>query len=278
MISLAKNEVYKIFKQRKIYIFMFIIFVLTCLEYVGAIIVNKASRSNSSITSPFMNMNGQTMPLMMLSGISTIIVIFITILLADIVTDEYKNGTLKLSLLAPISRSKLLVSKVVGLLFGTLILLVFTMIISYLLGTVFFGWGDKFILNGFNYNTNGDLVKQTMTFSVSKGILFTIFSYIIQVLPYMAFGMIVLFLSLLFSNMGATIGTSLGVWFAFTILDQISKDVKLYTITSYFSFYSKFIDKIDFEATLIDLSVIIVYIVIFYVLSLILFRKKDILL
>lgn len=277
MFKLIKNEVYKIFKQKKLYIFMGVVLAMTVLQYVGYLIM-KNMKLDPNVPNPFANINGQSFPITMLSGMSTIIVIYMTILLADIVTDEYKNGTLKLSLLRPITRLKLLVSKISGLFIAILALQVFSLIVTYVLGTIFFGWGDNFLLTGMRFSATGDVVNISTSFSMMNGILFTIGSYLLVILPYMAFGMFIFFISLLYSNMGATIGTALGVWFVFSLISQLIKQVRPYIIDTYYTFYLQFVKDPDIKQIILGFTVIALYGIVFFASSVLVFRKKDILL
>jgi ABC-2 type transport system permease protein len=278
MISLIKNEIYKIFKQKKLYIFAAVIAALTILQYVSYLVTHQIAEKNPDIKAAFANMNGQTMPLTMLGGLSTILVIFITILLSDIMTDEYKTGTLKLSLIRPVSRIKLLISKMFSVLIGSAVLLLFTMIISYIFGVIFFGWGDKFVFQGIKYSLNGDMSNYTVTYGVFKGILFTLFSYFIALVPYMAFGMVALFFATIFSNMGATIGTMLGIWVVLDIVRSALKAARPYVINTYFTYYMDFANNINWGNVLAEFGVILAYGIVFFAASAIIFRKKDILL
>lgn len=99
MINLIKNEIYKIIKQKKLYIFSCISILAIILQYMGFLMVKQ---NNSSF-----EIKLQLLPLMMISSLGMIIVIYISVLMADIITDEYRNGTLKLSLIRPITRFEL---------------------------------------------------------------------------------------------------------------------------------------------------------------------------
>lgn len=277
MLNLIKNEIFKIIKQKKLYIFMALVITMIALEYVGFLVLKNLNSNNEELNNSFAQINGQTFPLVMISEISTIIIIYIVALLADIITDEYKSGTLKLSLIRPVSRIKLLVSKVVGLVFGTVALYVFTLLMSYILGTVFFGWGEECIFTGFKYTLSGDLVTYTTTFSTLQGIFFTLGSYVLIILPYLAFGMLVLFISLLATNMGAAIGVSLGIWFGFQMLCQLVKQVRPYIINTYFNFFGQFANDPDPKSILTGFAVILAYGLVFFGLSSLVFKKKDIL-
>lgn len=275
MKNLIKNEVYKIFRQKKLFVFMGIMLLSMILNYIFFLLSKNIVMDNNS--NPFLNMNGQMFPINTLNGVNTIIVIFIIIVSADIITDEYKNGTLKLSLLWPITRTKLLISKVIGLYISIFTLLVFTMTAGYILGTIFWGWGDTLVLSDFNTTGFGQK-PVTYSFSPLNGIIYTIGSYILSTIPFISFGMIVIFISLLYSNVGATIATGLGIYFGLGLVDQFIRNSRPFLINTYFTFYMDFAKDIDIKHVILGTLSILIYGIVFYLSSLLIFKKKDILL
>ena len=255
---------------------MIIITALALLQYAAYLIMSKSN--NEGALTIFSNINGQNFPIVMLDGLSTIVVIYIVILLADIITDEYKNGTLKLVILRPVNRTKLMISKIAALLIGVFTLLMFTMVVSYIVGTIAFGWGESFKHAVVLINKAGEIETKNISFTTAVGILYTIKAYLITILPYMAFGMLVFFFSIIFTSMGATIGASLGVWFVFSLVGQLIKEARPFVINNYFNFHSQFAGTIDKLEVFKSLGVIAVYFALFSVAGIMLFRKKDILL
>lgn len=73
------------------------------------------------------------------SFFTTFISLFTIIIAAGIVSNEFKWGTIKLLLIRPISRSKILLSKYLTVLLFALTLIVFLIAISLLTGALFFG-------------------------------------------------------------------------------------------------------------------------------------------
>lgn len=78
------------------------------------------------------------------SFLTSIISLFTIIVAAGIISNEFKWGTIKLLLIRPISRTKILLSKYVSVLIFAFTLLVFLLATSWLVGAVLFG------LNGLN--------------------------------------------------------------------------------------------------------------------------------
>jgi ABC-2 type transport system permease protein len=262
--NLIKNEVFKVFRLKKLYIFMAIIIVLEVINGIYYIATkNNPGKIGQDIGNMLASFNGQSFPVLMLQGMGQFVIIFMAILLADIISDEYKNGTLKLSLLRPVTRVELLFSKIISLLVSLIVLLGFILIVSYIIGTLFCGWGDKTVVNGVNFTT-------------AAGIILTLKAYLITILPYFAFGMIIVFTSILFTSMGATIGVSLGVMIVLGILENI-KQVHNYSILHQFNIYSNFVKDFKWSNMLIGIANVAVYLVVFYIGSMLVLKKKDIL-
>ncbi|MFD1031625.1 ABC transporter permease [Metaplanococcus flavidus] len=78
------------------------------------------------------------------SFLTSIISLFTIIVAAGIISNEFKWGTIKLLLIRPISRTKILVSKYVSVLIFAFSLLVFLLLSSWIVGAILFG------LNGLN--------------------------------------------------------------------------------------------------------------------------------
>lgn len=71
----------------------------------------------------------------------TALVSLLTIIVAaGIVANEFKLGTIKLLLIRPVSRTKILIAKYITVVFFALTTLVLLLISSFVFGTIFFGW------------------------------------------------------------------------------------------------------------------------------------------
>lgn len=78
------------------------------------------------------------------SFLSSLISLFTIVVAAGIISNEFKWGTIKLLLIRPISRTKILFSKYVSVLIFALTLLLFLLVTSWIVGAILFG------LNGLN--------------------------------------------------------------------------------------------------------------------------------
>lgn len=72
----------------------------------------------------------------------SVVSLFTIIIAAGIIANEFRWGTIKLLLIRPISRGKILLSKYTAVLLFSLSTLIFVLLLSFLVGTIFFGIGD----------------------------------------------------------------------------------------------------------------------------------------
>lgn len=254
MLRLLENEVFKIFAQKKIYVFMIVIVLFSMLPAV--------EWAQGSVDIP---MNGQNLPLYMLGTINSIIPIFIIVTFGDLITDEYVNGTLKLPLLHPVSRPKLLTAKLLALIVPVTLLLLLGMLSSYGIGTLLFGWGDQFLYN-------------ESVFAIEKGILFTLGSYIASILPLMMFAAVVMLICLPFPSGGAAVAASIGLLLLLSLLAQLLESIRPYLIITYFhEFPNQLFFTGDIGKILLSLLVMSVYGISSYLGSIYFFTRKDLL-
>lgn len=268
MINILVNEVYKMLSRKKIYIFMGILFLLVIIMTISTIMTNKAfgtgGLGNNQTINP-MQTNGQSFPITLLDSIiSFTLPIMVIILVADIVTGEYAEGSLKLPLLRQVSRKQLLVAKVGALLISIMILLFFIMILGYIFGAAILGWGDKF------------LIKE-ISLSTIYGILFTLFIYSFSILPLLSFGMVILLFSITLSNEGSVISTGVGIFITLTIVNEMFYRISPYLLNYYFNIYNLIGSGFEIENITTAILVIFSYGIVFYGASLSIFKKKDIL-
>jgi ABC-type transport system involved in multi-copper enzyme maturation permease subunit len=208
--------------------------------------------------------NAQSLPIVLKYTTAQFFSIFMAIYIADIITDEYKTGSLKLSMLRPISRTMLLNSKVATIFAFTVILTLFFILSNYAIGIVSFGWGDSAVYNGITYST-------------IDGILLTAKVFAVSILPLMAFGMITMFIAVVSSNMTTTIAVSIGISMVGQYLNALPS-IKVFSIVNQMYFFSDYFVKINNPSEMmLSVMVNLAYIVIFYLLAIYTFKTKDIL-
>ena len=259
MTGLIRNELIKIVKQKKIFIMAGVILAITLALVFVSFSVEEAAPLASG---------GQEYPLSLLEGMVNLLPLLLIFIVSDMVAGEYNSGTLKLSLLYPVSRDRLLISKMMAILVMTVFLLAFTLVTGYIAGFLAWGWEEGFTYMGMEYSTG-------------KGILVTLQSYLISVLPLLAIGILYLFLSLLVNNGTAALGLSLVTFFVMTGMFDFVEVLRPFLLTSYLQLFQFIILREEAaELSVMIVSGFIVLIAgttILAAASLYLFRRKDIL-
>lgn len=145
MLRLIQNELYKMVRLKKLYIFMAI---LAVHAWLTVYFYNAGGEWKSVIVVP----NGQSLPLTLLNSMAQFMIVFIPIYVTDMITSEVNSGTLKLSLLCPVRRIEWLCAKIVSLFAFLVVLLAFSIEAEYVIGTLAFGWGEQTIYAGTLYS------------------------------------------------------------------------------------------------------------------------------
>ncbi|EIT87949.1 hypothetical protein A200_05202 [Parascardovia denticolens IPLA 20019] len=107
---------------------------------------------------------------------------FVAIYVAQITRQERTQGTIKLILLRPVSRSQYYISRILSIASFSMLLTLIQITVGYLVGMLFFGW-------------HGSLVFGGMTSSGLTGIGLTFLSGAAFSFAYFAFGLLMLLLS-----------------------------------------------------------------------------------
>lgn len=117
------NESYKIFSKKKYLILTIISIVIS----IGITLLN--SLANKSLGASIIN--NSSVSITVLNFMSTMIIpLFVIMITCDLFSGEISNNSIVMTLVRPISRSKLYLSKLTAVAFSTLIFLVITLIVS----------------------------------------------------------------------------------------------------------------------------------------------------
>lgn len=140
-----------------------------------------------------------------------IIIIFSMVLICNLITNETESGTIKLLLVRPYKRSKVITSKLLATLFFSVTFLLFSVILSTIAGIYMFGFSNPNILLIFNATT--PLVTDAITTSFIH-----IFTLLLDIIFYI---LLALMFSVLYRNYAGAITTSVIIFivmYAVTIL------------------------------------------------------------
>lgn len=262
MIGLIQNELYKFFKLKKLYLFIGVI--------IAVQLVNVLQQRPNTGEQTSLIFNGQSYPLNALAESSLFITVFLAVYIAETIVEEYKRGTFKLVLLRPVSRIQFMSAKSIGILVSICSMVIITVLIAYGTGVCFLGWGDQLMIQG------SPLVIDGMAISGGKGIVITWTAAFAYTLALYGFAMLIMFIALLSTNVGITIGTALALFMFAPLLNGTIQDYSIVHIMNIFP--SLFVTHTAWQEIIFNLGIIIAYIVIFYISSLIFIKKKDVLL
>lgn len=261
LIRIVENELYKLFARKKIYIFLGVLFLLVLLTGLSTSVTNNIG-GDSSLAVVF---TGQAFPATLLGSLITFVLpIMVVMLVADSFTGEYAEGSLKLTLTRKVSRNKLFLAKVISISIVLMLLLLFVMIIGYIIGTIIFGFGNNFAIKG-------------ATISIGGGIFFTVFLYLLSLVPLMIFELIIFFFAVIFSNESTVISIGIGLLLLLSLLGQVFFDLAPFLINTYFSLYNVYTSGADILFMTFGIIVILLEGTIFYIVDLLILNKKDLL-
>lgn len=209
------------------------------------------------------SINGQSFPLAFLNTFPKLMIIFLIIYLCDTIVDEYKNGTFKLVLLRPVSRLEVLHAKTISLLISITVLTGFAVLSSYIVGTLALGWGDNTILN----NT---------TYKIADGVFLTLQASLLSLVPQLGFGLLVMLIALISTNTGITAVISLGLMVIYPFIDGMEQINEYFIINQMYNFHLHFIENMTSTATITDFISSLTYIILFYIGSAMIIKRKNI--
>ncbi|WP_163100498.1 ABC transporter permease [Peribacillus alkalitolerans] len=154
-------------------------------------------------------------------GVTLVLPLFIIIIMADIVSGEYNDGTIKTLLSRPVKRWKILMAKWLTILFYTSMLMAATVIVCYAISGIvlgYDGWTAP-ILTGFQASATGSFSTEFVhTLPMWKYLLMTVgLAWVVTAVV----GTISLMISVLVKNTATGIGTMMAVLIAGTLLSSI---------------------------------------------------------
>lgn len=205
------------------------------------------------------------------SGLLSVVSLLTIIIAAGIVANEFRWGTIKLLLIRPISRTKILISKYISVLIFAFITLLFVVGLSWITGALFFG------VEGAN---------PEIALSKSSGIESV--STISEVISAYGYGLVNLvmmttfafMISTIFRNSSLAIGTAIFLMMAGSMIVGIFEDRPfakyiLFANTDLKQYADGYV-WIEGMTLGFSITVLLVYYVIFVGLSWIFFAKRDV--
>lgn len=205
------------------------------------------------------------------SGLLSIVSLLTIIVAAGIVAHEFRWGTIKLLLIRPISRTKILISKYISVLLFALFTLLFVVIFSWITGALFFGveGGNPQIVLGYDGNFHAATVINEVLSGYGYGlvnlIMMTTFAFMI---------------STVFRNSSLAIGTAIFLMLSGSMIVGIFAERPF---AKYILFANTDLKQYADGNPLIEgmtlgfsISVLLVYYIVFVLLAWIFFAKRDV--
>ena len=254
MMGLVKNECFKVFRRSKLALFMGAVLALQLITIFRILSPQQQDESAAG-------MNGQSFPLHMIDSQPFILALFAAVLAADLVADEYRSGTLKLTLLRPVGRGRVLAAKAAALASAVIALTGFSVMAAYAAGTLAFGWGDRLLAQG--SPIDGSSVAVTLKAAAAS------------IAPCTGFGVMAMFIALITESVGLTIGIAAALYL-FLPLFGLDPDCSIVHLMH--SFHGTAVRGASLREAASGLGVIAAYIVLFHAAGAFYMRRKDVLL
>jgi ABC-2 type transport system permease protein len=272
-------ETYKTFSRWRTYIsFGFIALIVIMTEVVMKLSANEILyRMMRSFQKDFLIfgnvLNGWFITAFIMNSLHIHIPFFITLVAGDIVSSEATSGTVRLLLIRPPSRSKIITAKYLTTLFYTTGLVIFLGLICITLGLLLFGNGDLIM----NYQTKFRLVFIPEAEVPLRMLLaFTAAVWSMTVVASLAF----LFSTLAENSIGPIIGT-MAVVIVFLVLGNFPFDffrlLSPYLFTTYMVFWQRLFDQpIPWQEIVRSAVILGLHSVGLFSIAFIVFNRKDI--
>ncbi|MEN9350923.1 MAG: hypothetical protein RL372_1901 [Bacteroidota bacterium] len=290
MFSLIQVELYKIFKRPRTYIAFGAVAALIGIIQFGLKLDGKSyldfmlNDLSSSLEIDGKILNGYLVCYVMLQLLLVHVPLLIALIAADMISGEANMGTLRLLLIKPYSRTTLLLAKFIAATIYTLLLLVWLAILALFGSMLLFGTDDMFLLK----TSYVVLLKESDVFWRYIG------AFGFAALAMTTVASLGFFLSVFAENSIGPIVATMSVIVFFTILSTLNipifNIIKPYLFTTHMIGWKEFFDikvndsneaiigSIQNPDKIIKAAVVLfVHTIGFFVATLLVFRKKDIL-
>ncbi|MFE5321442.1 ABC transporter permease [Paenibacillus sp. NPDC056579] len=250
-ISLVQNEQMKIYSRVRTWVMFGIILlvVVAMASMLKYVIGSGLSHAFSFVA--------------MSSSMSWLVFLFSVIVAGDIVASEFTWGTIKLLLIRPATRSKILAAKYISVVLFLVTLLLFLLIISYFVGLIFFG-------------LSGAVSDQEAFPNIMQ-------SYSIKFIDLLMYVTLAFMISAAFRSSSLAIGLSICLMFTANTIVLVLSQFK-YSWVKYILFANTDLSPyllggqppIPGMTLGFSVTMIVLYWILFYVVSWLLFTKRDV--
>ncbi len=278
MITLIGIELYKLFKKWRTYIGFIAITVLVPIIQIAISIEGQRTLNfmTRSIQQSFIFvgnfLNSYLVSHIIMNSLYIHIPFLVALAAGDLLAGEATAGTYRMLLTRPVSRFSVVTSKFFAGIIYTFLLVIWLAILSLGVGTLIFGTGELIVIK------SSALIifsKDDILWRFASAYLFAAIS--MSVVTSLGF-----LLSSLVENSIGPIITTMAIIIAFIIISAIDvsafRNIRPYLFTNYMGAWSSLFDKpADLESVWKAIGVLSAHIIIFYSITLYIFKKKDIL-
>jgi len=176
--------------------------------------------SNITKAIPLINtdINWASFPLLAVPETVLLLVLFTIFLATDLVASEYEKGILKLPIMVNGERKKLIKAKMLSLIIWIILLVIFDIGSSYIVGKLLLKQGTTLVLDGQNVLAKGVQIQGI------EAIFTVVISELSIIIPLISFGILMVFISSLVRKSSLV----MGIGFLYYIISIISPDKTRY--------------------------------------------------
>ncbi|MFQ6609707.1 MAG: ABC transporter permease [Fidelibacterota bacterium] len=215
--------------------------------------------------------NGYFITHMIMNFLWVHIPFLITLVAGDVVAGEGAAGTLRIYLTRPVSRLKIIFSKLISACLYTAAIILFFALLSLSLGIIWHGTGDLIVIHRGILILSSDMVPWRFVLS------FTFAIFVMWVVTSLTF----MFSSMVNNGIGPMIGAMAVIIISLalsTIPLEIFETIRPYLFTTYFDVWKKaFYDPIPWDEIAVSLGILAGYMAGFIIIAFSIFIRKDIL-
>ncbi|MBZ9606663.1 ABC transporter permease [Clostridium estertheticum] len=243
MLKVFKNEIIKMVSGKKFY--------LLCALLIFSIILMGAAKG------PRINANNFVIATLDGMVMKPIVPMFMVLVIAEVLTEDYSLGTMKFSLMTTIKKSDFIIGKLLFIALYALIFMAISFIFSYIIGSITLGLGGKE--------------------DILKNLVYNIKCYGVVILPLLSFSAMISLFALIINNSGAMIGLGIGIVVLSMMFITLQEDV-IYFMPGGGMYAAPYINKSGPHSIFLFAITAVIYIIVFSLISSLVIKKRDIVL
>ncbi|MBP3966651.1 ABC transporter permease [Paenibacillus lignilyticus] len=210
-----------------------------------------------------------------INGSATLVILitlFTVIIAGDSLAGEFSTGTIKLLLIRPASRLKILISKYVSMILFGILLLIVLFVVSVLINGLLYKFGDM-SLPMVGLDSNGDIFERNMVLNLWK-------TYLLNGVSTVMYVTIAFMISSAFRSSAMAIGFSIFALFAGAILMEL---IQRYDWAKYVLFpnlnLAQYLEGRPYQDGMtlsFSIIMLVIYFIVFNLVSWLAFTRRDV--